>query len=182
MGRCEAWGLKNPINWYILTPRREWSKTTFISLMENPKDPSASQSPSPEPEPSVLDNTYLIIRGTKSVPLRQNVIKIGRQHDNSIVIDDPRISRHHVELRVINGHFTLFDLNSTGGTYVNGRRTDQAILYHGDRISLAGVELLFSQNAYLPNRGRRDTSALMQNAGERGTAFFRPSFLDKKRK
>ena len=150
--------------------------------MENPIDTPNQNADAESPDHLIPENAFLVIRGTKSVPLTLNIIKIGRHHDNTIVIDDPRISRHHVELRAINGHFDIFDLKSTGGTFVNGMRTDQAILYHGDRISLAGVELLFTQSAPLPNRGHLDTSVLIPGADERGTAFFRTSFLTWKKK
>ena len=150
--------------------------------MENSEDALNRKIDTEDLDHSIPENAFLVIRGTKSVPLNQGIIKIGRHHDNTIVIDDPRISRHHVELRAIKGHFDIFDLDSTGGTYINGRRTSQAILYHGDRISLAGVEILFTQNALLPNRARGDTSVLMPSSGERGTAFFRTSFLSWKKK
>ena len=150
--------------------------------MENSEDALNKKIETEDLDHSIPENAFLVIRGTKSVPLNQGIIKIGRHHDNTIVIDDPRISRHHVELRAIKGHFDIFDLDSTGGTYINGRRTSQAILYHGDRISLAGVEILFTQNALLPSRSLRDTSVLMPGTGERGTAFFRTSFLNWKKK
>jgi pSer/pThr/pTyr-binding forkhead associated (FHA) protein len=51
-----------------------------------------------------------------------------------IVIDDPRVSRNHAQLRDT-GRFVLFDLNSTGGPQ-NGQRTSQTVLYPGDVISL----------------------------------------------
>jgi len=129
---------------------------------------------------SIPENAFLVITGTKSVPLNQSVIKIGRHHDNTIVIDDPRVSRHHVELRAIKGHFDIFDLGSTGGTYINGMRTSQAILYHGDYISLAGVELLFTQNELL--RSQQEPAVPIPGSGERGTAFFRTSFLNWRKK
>ena len=129
---------------------------------------------------SIPENAFLVITGTKSVPLNQSVIKIGRHHDNTIVIDDPRVSRHHVELRAIKGHFDIFDLGSTGGTFINGLRTAQAILYHGDYISLAGVELLFTQNELL--RSQQEPSVPIPGSGERGTAFFRTSFLNWRKK
>ena len=153
-----------------------------MNWMENPNGASDQKKDSEGPDHAIPENAFLIIRGTKSVPLKQNIIRIGRYQDNAIVIDDPRVSRHHAELRAINGHFDIFDLNSSGGTYINGMRTDQAILYPGDHISLAGVELLFTQNELLPNRGRRDTSTLTPNFGERGTAFFRTTFFNRKKK
>jgi pSer/pThr/pTyr-binding forkhead associated (FHA) protein len=100
----------------------------------------------PETNEAVPEYAFLIIEGVKIYPLQESVINIGRRVENQIVIDDPRISRNHAQLRAIKGHFVLFDLDSTGGTYVNGQRTRQTVLYPGDVISLAGVTLVFGHD------------------------------------
>ena len=91
-------------------------------------------------------NAFLIIDGTQVIPLNQSVINIGRRLDNHVVIDDPRVSRAHAQLRIVKERFVLFDLNSSGGTFVNGQRAVQSVLYPGDVISLAGVTLIFGQD------------------------------------
>ena len=98
------------------------------------------------PTDVIPPNAFLILGGTKIIPLNQSVINIGRRLDNQVVIDDPRVSRTHAQLRVSKGRFVLFDLNSTGGTFINGQRTNQIILDPGDVISLAGVNLIFGQD------------------------------------
>jgi pSer/pThr/pTyr-binding forkhead associated (FHA) protein len=130
---------------------------------------------------SLPENAFLIIEGTKAVPLSQSVITVGRHHDNMVVIDDPRVSRHHMELRAIQGRFILFDLGSSGGTYINGQRTSQAIIYPGDVISLAGVNIHFVRDVTSPNRSRGNTT-FFPGQGERGTAIFRTSFLNRRKK
>jgi len=99
-----------------------------------------------EANDTIPENAFLIIEGVKVHPLKEAVINIGRRLENHVVIDDPRISRNHAQLRAIKGRFVLFDLNSTGGTFVNGQRTSQTVLYPGDVISLAGVALIFGQD------------------------------------
>ncbi len=101
-------------------------------------DPASGEPPS---------NAFLIIGGSQVFPLNHSVINIGRRLDNHIVIDDPRVSRTHAQLRIVKDHFVLFDLNSSGGTFVNGQRSIQSVLYPGDVISLAGVSLIFGQDA-----------------------------------
>lgn len=128
------------------------------------------------------ENAFLIIEGVKVFPLSQPVINIGRRLDNQLVIDDPRVSRNHAQLRVIKGRFVVFDLNSTGGTFVNGQRTSQSVLYPGDVISLAGVALIFGQDNPLPCPGLKDTSPLPNAAGERPTAIIKDHFTTKFRK
>ena len=117
-------------------------------------------------------NAFLIVDGVKVFPLRQSVINIGRRLDNHLVIDDPRISRNHAQLRAIKGRFVIFDLNSTGGTFVNGQRTSQSVMYPGDVISLAGVPLVYGQDNPPPRPDLAETHPLSEASGERKTAFL----------
>lgn len=95
-----------------------------------------------DPRPS---SAFLIVDGA-IFPLRLVVVNIGRRLDNHLAIDDPRVSRAHAQLRAVHGHYVLFDLNSTGGTYVNGQRISQHGLKAGDVISLSGVPLIYGED------------------------------------
>ncbi len=112
------------------------------------KDLKANMESDPTEHESdgIPESAFVIVEGEKVVQLNQTVVNIGRRLDNTIVVDDPRVSRNHAQLRAIKGRFVLFDLNSTGGTFVNGQRANQTILYPGDVISLAGVSLIFGQD------------------------------------
>lgn len=90
-------------------------------------------------------SAFLIYNGDQIFPLRQSVINIGRRSDNNLVIDDARISRAHAQIRQNRGQYVLFDLNSTGGTTVNGQRIRQYNLKPGDVIALAGVPLIYGE-------------------------------------
>lgn len=107
-------------------------------------DDSAGRGPDEETPPL---NAFLIVGGTRLIPLTEPVVNIGRRLDNHVVVDDPRVSRNHAQMRVIKGRYVIFDLDSTGGTFVNGQRTSQSVLYPGDVISLAGVTIVFGQDA-----------------------------------
>lgn len=121
----------------------------------------------------IPENAFLIVEGVKVYPLNLPVINIGRRLDNQLVIDDPRVSRNHAQLRAIKGRFVVFDLNSTGGTFVNGQRTSQSVLYPGDVISLAGVALIFGQDNP-PSRSDLKNTAPFENAtAERPTAILK---------
>ena len=119
---------------------------------------SAGFSPDPAAE-TVPGSAFLIVGGTRTVPLGRSVVNLGRRLDNHIVLDDPRVSRVHAQLRIIKGYFVLFDLNSSGGTFVNGNRITQSVLHPGDVISLAGVSLIFGHDlpaAASPNEGQTE--------------------------
>jgi len=141
---------------------------------------SANEDNGPFPQ-----SAFLIVDGVKVFPLTESVVNIGRRMDNQLVIDDPRVSRNHAQLRAIKGRFVIFDLNSTGGTFVNGQRTSQSVLYPGDVISLAGVPLVFGQDNPPPRPDLADTGPLNEVSGERPTAFLnrktgKPDAKDKK--
>jgi pSer/pThr/pTyr-binding forkhead associated (FHA) protein len=93
---------------------------------------------------TIFSNAYLIINGSETFTINSTLVNIGRGSENQLVLDDLRVSRKHAQLRFINGHFVIFDLNSSGGTYINGQRIVQSVLYTGDVISLAGLPLIFS--------------------------------------
>ncbi|MBI5840029.1 MAG: DUF3662 domain-containing protein [Chloroflexi bacterium] len=121
----------------------------------------------------IPENAFLIIEGVKVFPLTEAVVNIGRRLDNQLVIDDPRVSRNHAQLRCIKGRFVVFDLNSTGGTFVNAQRTSQSVLYPGDVISLAGVALIFGQDNPPPRPDLKETGPLQNAGAERPTAVLK---------
>lgn len=124
-------------------------------------------------EDHIPDNAFLIIDGRKVLPLTETVVNIGRRLENSIVLDDPRISRTHSQLRAIKGRYVIFDLNSTGGTFVNGQRIQQTVLYPGDVVSLAGVTLVFGQDNPPPRPDLRETGPLAKQSADRPTAILK---------
>ena len=106
-------------------------------MISNPT-PKSTSDPIPP-------HTFLIVNGTRVYRLNRKIISIGRHADNDIIVSDPHISRHHAQLRAAQGYFILLDLNSTGGTSINGERVTQKVLKGGNIISLAGVPLIFGQ-------------------------------------
>ena len=82
-------------------------------------------------------------RDAPAVPLGPDPVLIGRDPQNDVVLDDRRVSRKHAEVRLRLGRYTLYDLQSTNGTYVNGRRVAEKVLEDGDKISIGGLEIVF---------------------------------------
>jgi pSer/pThr/pTyr-binding forkhead associated (FHA) protein len=151
--------------------------------MEDTQNASANpEENSVEDENNIPENAFLIIEGVKVFPLRTPVVNMGRRLDNTLVIDDPRVSRNHAQLRAIKGRYVIFDLNSTGGTFINGQRTSQSVLYPGDVVSLAGVALIFGQDNPPPRPDLAATSPFDSNGSERPTAVLSTMPPTKKKK
>jgi len=75
--------------------------------------------------------------------LDRDVITIGRDPGNNIVISDPQVSRHHARIIRMGELMTIEDVGSTNGTFVNGvRLTGPHTLSNGDVISLGDVVTL----------------------------------------
>jgi pSer/pThr/pTyr-binding forkhead associated (FHA) protein len=69
---------------------------------------------------------------------------IGRLPDNDVRIDNPAVSGHHsLIINILNDSF-LEDLNSTNGTYVNGKLIKKHALQHGDVITIGHHQLRFA--------------------------------------
>ncbi len=116
---------------------------------------------------------FLIVGGTKVHTINQAVTNIGRRLDNNLVVDDPRVSRYHAQIRFVRGRYIIFDLNSTGGTYVNGQRTTQSVLYPGDVISLAGLPVVFGQDNPPTSMSAGNTTPLSPSSANRKTAVLK---------
>jgi len=93
---------------------------------------------------------FLIIDGERHVDLTEPVVNIGRALDNDVILEDPRVSRHHAQLRRRFGRYVLYDLGSSGGTTVNGYPVQECVLQPGDVLSFAGVEVIYGEDPLSP--------------------------------
>lgn len=95
-----------------------------------------------DPEAGVPSRAVLAGAGRRSVLSGDRVV-LGRSRDCDVVVDDANVSRRHAELRQDGTGWRVVDLGSTNGIKVNRRRVDQAVLEHGDRITLGLTDLDF---------------------------------------
>lgn len=77
--------------------------------------------------------------------VRQPLLRIGRDAKNELVLDAPSVSAAHAELRLRGGVWTLMDVGSMNGSWVDGEPVyGSAPLGPGSAIRLGDVELVFS--------------------------------------
>jgi hypothetical protein len=107
----------------------------------------APRAHQPVAPPQVQYHSALVLRapdGEYRFPVVDGAT-VGRGLDNVVVLDDPRVSRRHAQLRNMGGRWILRDQGSTNGTFVNGMPVGEHPLNAGDVVSLGGLELRFEQ-------------------------------------
>jgi pSer/pThr/pTyr-binding forkhead associated (FHA) protein len=106
----------------------------------------------------------IIYRGDtldREVDLGERNARIGRGDQNDIVLPDPAksVSRFHAELRFEQGRFSIVDLNSQNGTWVAGRRVQQAALEPGIPVVLGTYRLVLKKETPPPSPVSGSTEA-----------------------
>lgn len=107
----------------------------------------------PPAAPSTATNFYLVIRRrSQFMPevylLDSPLVDVGRHLDNAICLSENQVSRFHMRLNRLNESYTLEDLESMNGTFVNGVRVEKSVmLASGDYITIGHmVEMWFTNN------------------------------------
>ncbi|HVF52972.1 MAG TPA: FHA domain-containing protein [Actinomycetota bacterium] len=74
--------------------------------------------------------------------LDTDVTEIGRHPDSDIFLDDITVSRKHAQIKRENESFSLHDVGSLNGTYVNKERVENSELRSGDEIQIGKFKLV----------------------------------------
>ena len=82
-----------------------------------------------------------------SFELKSERTTIGRLEDNAFTIAEPSVSGHHCEVLMSGEGIVVKDLNSTNGTFINGRQISQETLKPGQILRLGQVELRLENGA-----------------------------------
>lgn len=77
--------------------------------------------------------------------LKNNTTTIGRDPGNQVIIDNPAVSSQHAAIAADKDGFTISDLNSTNGTFVNKNPITTCRLHNGDMITIGRHDLVFEQ-------------------------------------
>lgn len=128
-------------------PPQKKENTDKINLHTNTEvsahEPSVSVSTKnslPPPEIEVYENDKLV----QKVALGKTIV-IGRSPACDIVVKEAKVSRKHAEIQVLKGKYILIDLESSNGTFVQGKKIKEHTLQSGEQISIGATKLVFKQ-------------------------------------
>lgn len=76
-------------------------------------------------------------------PLGNRTITVGRDPARDIQLLDEKVGRRHFQIRKEGESYTVLDLRSKNGTFVNGVRAEEKPLRHGDVIQAGNTQLTF---------------------------------------
>ncbi|MCU1351621.1 MAG: domain containing protein [Acidimicrobiales bacterium] len=92
------------------------------------------------------DGVMLVTRGPNagsSFALEHEVTTAGRHPDSDIFLDDVTVSRRHVEIVRGADGYTVRDVGSLNGTYLNRERIEEGPLANGDELQVGKFKLVF---------------------------------------
>src|SRR5215208_2208327 len=79
----------------------------------------------------------------KEVQLTKDRTTLGRRPYNDIVIDNLAVSGEHAVLQMVGTDVFIEDLNSTNGTYINGKAIKKQLLTHNDTVEIGKYKIKY---------------------------------------
>ena len=79
----------------------------------------------------------------KEVQITKDKTTLGRRPYNDIVIDNLAVSGEHAVLQMVGGDVFIEDLNSTNGTYINGKAIKKQLLTHNDTVEIGKYKIKY---------------------------------------
>ncbi len=86
-------------------------------------------------------------------------VSIGREDDNSVRLNDERVSRFHAKIQADGGHVILTDLDSTNGTRVNGNPVQMRVLQYGDQLTIGRCLLIYGSQEQISEAYKQHRSS-----------------------
>ncbi len=121
----------------------------------------------------------IVIAGTnigKLYNLKADELVAGRSQDSDIWIEDNTISRKHFKIKREGKEYTIQDLNSTNGTYVNSRRVTTSGLKAGDKIQISNDTIMqfdfFDENRRISEQKRYEMGVKDPVTGSFNKSYF----------
>jgi hypothetical protein len=79
----------------------------------------------------------------KEVQITKDKTTLGRRPYNDIVIDNLAVSGEHAVLQMVGADVFIEDLNSTNGTYINGKAVKKQLLTHNDTVEIGKYKIKY---------------------------------------
>lgn len=138
-----GWGLVGPpeVELFVDNSLRRGDLTVEATLVQGEKPVAAEPTPA-----APARQAHLRVEedgAVRAIPVDRELLTIGRLSECEVVVHDNGASRHHAQIRTVNGVSTLTDLGSTNGTKVNGRDVQSVALSDGDRITVGATKIEF---------------------------------------
>jgi hypothetical protein len=129
-----------------------------------------------KPEPNAQRELRLVGRGdfsSREYRLGTARTSVGSDRGNDLVVDHPTVSARHAIVRKSNGRYTIGDLDSTNGTFVNGRRITQTVpIGPGDEISFGAAKFALTEAAAAPQPAKPPRSSWRKLGAAGGIILF----------
>ena len=139
-----------PLNWG--SPGDQAGETTSMISLAGPEAPEAEPGEELAAELAAADGlpigtALLVVRRGPNAGSRflldNDLTTAGRHPDSDIFLDDVTVSRRHAEFYRHGSSFTVRDVGSLNGTYVNRERIEEATLNGGDEVQVGKFRLVF---------------------------------------
>jgi hypothetical protein len=120
-------------------------ETTVVHAIDIDSFEEAAGHPA-APEEAAATGELLVRRGPSAgsrFALNPEVTRIGRHPASDIFLDDITVSRRHAEIIRRHDHFSVRDVGSLNGTYLNRERIEEADLANGDEVQIGKFRLIF---------------------------------------
>jgi pSer/pThr/pTyr-binding forkhead associated (FHA) protein len=96
-----------------------------------------------------MDVNLVLLRkdgSTKNFPILSSITVIGRREDCDLCIPLMVVSKRHCQLSIEQNELNIKDLGSSNGTFINGRKIEEAVINPGDHIQIGPVSFAVQIN------------------------------------
>jgi len=92
----------------------------------------------------------------KELKIDQDEVIIGRDSGNDVQIDNVAVSREHPKIIRDQNYYFIEDLNSTNGTFINGKKINKKFLKENDEISIGkhSLQIIFEDRPAIRKGGK----------------------------
>ena len=122
-------------------------RADFLNELDNSSATQAPEAPVSGVEGLPAGSALLVVKRGPNAGSRflldQPTTSAGRHPDSDIFLDDVTVSRRHVEFHREGGGFSVHDVGSLNGTYVNREPVDVATLAGGDEVQIGKFRLVY---------------------------------------